>query len=50
MTISPALLDLLRALAEAEVEDYMTAQATPAYDCSPERSERPASDTPAQAA
>lgn len=44
------LVPLIDALARAEVEDYMTAQAASANDPGQQRSERPASDKPAQAA
>lgn len=44
------LLALIDALAVAEVADYMTAQATPANDPAPARSDRLAFDAPAEAA
>jgi hypothetical protein len=48
--LSPSLLRLIDALAVAEVADYMTTQAAPGNDSSPERSERPASSGDRQAA
>lgn len=50
MSLSPAMLALIDALARAEVADYMTAQAAPANDPSHDGSERLATDAPAEAA
>ena len=50
MTLSPAMLALIDALAAAEVADYMTAQPAPANDPAFNSSERLASDDSAQAA
>lgn len=50
MTLAPAMLALIDALAVAEVADYMTAQAAPGNDSSAPSSERPATDADAQAA
>ena len=44
------LLPLIDALADAEVKDYMTAQAAAGNDPERERSERPASGERAEAA
>ena len=44
------LAPLIDGLAKAEVADYMTAQTAPANDPAASRSERPASDKPAEAA
>lgn len=45
-----AFLDLLDALAVAEVEDYMTAQATPGNDPGPARPNHPATGDAREAA
>lgn len=50
MSLSPAMNTLIDALAAAEVAAYLAAQTAPANDPSGQRSDHPASDTPAQAA
>ncbi|HEY1036628.1 MAG TPA: hypothetical protein VGE09_16760 [Pseudoxanthomonas sp.] len=48
--MTPALLDLIDALAAAEVASYMHPQAAPANDSAYSRSEPPASEDERQAA
>lgn len=50
MSLSPAMNTLIDALAATEVAAYLAAQTAPANDSSGQRSERPASDTAAEAA